>query len=375
MKVAIIGAGITGLTLAAALRRAGITCCVFERAASFRRIGAGIQLSPNAVRLLRRLGLDTELAGTAVRSDGVEVRHWKNGNVVSWIPLGDDCERLFGAPYYLMHRADLHNALVDLVPAGSVHLGSTCVEVIERDNGAQVVFADGSNITVDVVVGADGIGSTVRGSSFADEPHYSGQTVYRGLAPATAQAPFRDGERKSVIWVGEGKHVVSYPVAAGSLINIVAVTADEAWSRESWSTPARVGDARAAFAGWDTVVLDLISAADSLTKWGLHLRSGDFPWSGQFVTLAGDAAHPMLPFLAQGANQGIEDAMTLAGCLSQATFSDATLALQRYEQLRRPRVSAIQQYSAKPPTSQGTQALLDTAWIFGHDPLSEFNDG
>ena len=374
MRVVIIGAGLTGLTLAAALGRSGITCEVYERATEFTHIGAGIQLAPNAVRLLRDLGLDPAAAAGAVRSNGVEVRHWRDGDVASWMPLGDDCEQLFGAPYYLMHRADLHRALVDLAPAGAVQRGRTCVEVAEQDHGAQVALADGCRITADVVVGADGVGSMVRSLRTTSRPSYSGQTVYRGLIPSS-RSPFVPDEPKSVMWVGEKRHFICYPVAGGELINIVAVTADEQWAPESWSMPADVQEAQAAFAGWDASVRELIGAADPLTKWGLHVHDSDFSWSGRFVTVAGDAAHPMLPFLAQGANQGIEDAVTLASCLTRVPVDGIPSALARYEQLRRPRVVAIQHHSARPPAPQGRQTLLDLAWIFGHDPLAGARHG
>lgn len=380
-RVAIVGAGITGLTLAAALGRFGVTCEVFEQAPELGEAGAGLQLGPNAVRLLYRLGLAEDLAGAAVPSAGIELRAWERGEVIGRIPLGDRCEERFGAPYHLLCRSDLHSALLRLLPAGTVRLAKVCVGVNERPGGAELRFSDGTAAEADLVVGADGIRSAVRGHLVRDEPVYSGQTVYRGLAPAD-RTPFPAGEPGSLIWVGPGKHFVCYPVAGGRLVNFVATVPSGHWSTESWSEPGKIQDVLDAYTGWDPTVRGIVEATDTVTRWALHVRESDFGWSRQRITLAGDAAHPMLPFMAQGASQGIEDAFALAVCLRDAGPSGIPVALQRYEAARRPRTALVQQRSndmvrvfhdpqaprSVPEHSPGQRDLLDTvSWLFGHD--------
>ncbi|WP_340373797.1 FAD-dependent monooxygenase [Streptomyces sp. SS7] len=376
-RVAIVGAGITGLTLAAALDRSGVTCEVFERAPGLGETGAGIQLGPNAVRLLHRLGLADDLAKTAVPSAGIELRSWERGEVIGRIPLGDRCEERFGVPYYLLRRSDLHAALLRLLPAGTVRPGKACVAVDEHADGAELRFLDGTAVEADLVVGADGIRSVVRGCLTRDEPVYSGQTVYRGLAPAD-RTPFPAGEWASLIWAGPGQHFVCYPVAGGELVNFVATVPSGRQPTESWSEPGEIRDVLEAYTGWDPTVLGIVEATDTVTRWALHVRESDFAWSRQRITLAGDAAHPMLPFMAQGASQGIEDAFALAACLRDAERSGIPAALQRYEAARRPRTVLVQQRSndmirvfhdpdaPRPAPEHGD--LLDTvSWLFGHD--------
>lgn len=382
MHIAIIGAGITGLTLAAALERGGISFEVFEQAPRFDPIGAGLQLAPNAVRLLIRLGLAERLSDVAVRSAAIEMRRWDNGDVAARMPLGVECEAMFGAPYYLLTRADLHASLLGIVPREKVRTGMTCTAIREHADGVELQFADGSSTKASAVVGADGIRSAVRQQRTLDEPEFSGQTVYRGLVPAERLPAFFD-EPKSIIWAGPGKHIVCYPVAAGKLVNFVATVPAKEWHAESWSQPAQVRDIVDAFEGWDPAIATLLEPADMVTRWALHVRSAVSQWSSGHVTLAGDAAHPMLPFMAQGANQGIEDAMALAAALTQASSSGIPAALREYEAMRLPRTTEIQQRSAAMATTlhategdeqkrrdghmNGSRALHAMEWIFGYD--------
>jgi salicylate hydroxylase len=382
MRIAIVGAGITGLTLAAALERCGISVEVFERAGSFHEIGAGLQLAPNAVRLLLRLGLAERLSDVAVRSAAMEMRQWDRGGVAARMPLGDECEALFGAPYYLLTRPDLHALLLELVSREKVRVGMICTAVHEAQDGVVVHFADGTMTTADAVVGADGIHSSVRQQWISDEPKFSGQTVFRGLIPAERLSALFE-EPKSIIWAGPGKHIVCYPVAAGQWINFVATVPASEWHAESWSEPAQVEHILDAFIGWDPTIRALIESADRVTRWALHVRDTPLQWSRSRVTLAGDAAHPMLPFMAQGANQGIEDAFALAAALRQSPRADIPSALHHYETMRKPRTVEVEQRSAAMATAlhltdddqrkhrddqmNGTRALHAMEWIFGHD--------
>lgn len=383
--IAIVGAGITGLALAAALDRSGIGCEVFERASEVGEVGAGLQLAPNAVRLLHRLGLAEYLAEVGIRSNATQLRGWERGEPIGRVPLGALCEERFGAPYYLVSRPDLHRALTALLPPGRVRLSAACVGVENRPDGAELRFSDGTVVAADIVVGADGVRSTIRNHMVRDEPRFSGQTVYRGLVPAE-RVPFLGEAPVSQIWAGPGKHFVCYPVAAGRLVNFVATVPSTEWHPEFWSEPGKVQDVIKEFEDWHATVRGVIEAADSITRWALHVRDADFGWSRGNVTLAGDAAHPMVPFMAQGANQGIEDAFALAACLRQFTHEGhegIATALRRYEAMRRPRAALVQRKSADmarlfhssgEPSSASDAPLLDKggplssfAWLFGHD--------
>ncbi|QIZ37598.1 FAD-dependent monooxygenase [Saccharopolyspora sp. ASAGF58] len=375
LEVAVVGAGITGLAHAAALRRAGIGVAVYEKANAFGDIGAGIQLAPNAVRLLHRLGLADGLAAVAVRSTAIEMRDGRTGQVRGRVPL-DDCENRYGAPYYLLARFDLHALLASLLPDGVVELGKACESVAEHDSAVQCRFADGTAVGADVLVGADGIRSAVRRARVDDQPVYSGFSVYRGLVDASG-LPASFTEPRSIVWTGEGRHFVCYPVAGGRLVNFVATLSAEEWGAESWSEPGKAQDVLDAFADWDNVH-PLVEAAETVTRWGLHVREDGPAWTTARTALAGDAAHPMLPFTAQGAGQGIEDAVALAGALARHG-DDVSVALRTYEQVRRPRAMKVQQLSGdmgrnlhrdasesqQRPDAHPIGDTLD--WLFDHD--------
>jgi salicylate hydroxylase len=376
LKVAVVGAGIAGLTTAAALARAGIPCQVHEQTAELGEVGAGIQLAPNATRLLRRLG-SIRLAERAVMPSAIEMRRWDDGGVLGTTLLGQACLDRYGAPYYTFHRADLHSCLRDLLPAGTVVLGRRCAGVRELPDGAELRFADGTTETADVVIGADGIRSVVRQLFAADRPRFSGQAIYRGLVPAS-RVPHLAAEPKVTLWAGPGRHCVSYPVAGGELVNFVATTPSESVSTESWTTPGRMTDLLAGYTGWHDEVQTLLSNVETVTQWALHDRDPLGRWSGERVTLVGDAAHPMLPFAAQGANQAVEDAFVLAECLREAEKDAIPAALQRYESLRRPRTDEVQHRSRanerqfhltddERRPDDGTDSLHAMAALYGYD--------
>lgn len=346
LRIAVVGAGIAGLTLAAALSRANIRCEVFEQAPSLAEVGAGIQVAPNAARVLHRLGLADHLAAVAVRPAAVQMSRWDTGHTIMRRPLGAECERLFGAPYYTVHRADLHSGLLELLPQDTLRLGLRCVGITERERDVQLEFADGRRFTADAVVGADGIRSVVRGRLADDRPRFSGQTIYRGLVPA-GRVPFLADDRRVQLWLGPGQHCVAYPVSRGERISFGATTAapDDGGSAESWSAEGSTADLAAAYQDWHPHVRALIAAADTVGKWSLYDRDAIAGWSTGRITLVGDAAHPMLPFLAQGANQAVEDAVALAACLRGTGTDGIAGALLRYEWLRRPRTEEIHRRS------------------------------
>ncbi|MEU8610208.1 FAD-dependent monooxygenase [Actinoplanes sp. NPDC048791] len=387
-NVGIVGAGLAGLTLAAALQREGVTARVWEQAPAFGQVGAGIQLAPNATRLLRRLGLTEHLRRVAVRPEAIELRRWDDNSVIARTVLGAQCEQEYGAPYYTVHRADLHEGLRSLLGPDVVRAAARVVSVADSDEGATLKFGDGSTASAGLVAGADGIHSTVRAGLMADEPHFSGQSIYRAVV-AAQQVPFLRAEPKVVLWLGPDRHVVCYPVSAGRSVSFGATAPAAGWYPESWTAAGSVTELADAYRDWHPQVRDLLGAADAVTRWALHDRDPVPRWSGRRVTLVGDAAHPMLPFVAQGANQAIEDAVVLARCLSAPRVEPAE-ALERYERLRRDRVDRVHEISRRNATvlhlSDGPgqrrrddelarrQRLHEQSWLYGYDAHEEAGD-
>jgi salicylate hydroxylase len=345
MRAIVVGAGIGGLAAALALRRAGLAVTVYEQAPELHEVGAGIQLAPNATRLLQRLGVGSALGRVGVQPPAVEHRRWQDGRVLLSQPLGDVVAERFGAPYYHVYRPDLLAVLGEALPPGLVRLGRRCVALRSEDEGATVELEGGATDTADVVVGADGIHSTVRAwLAGAESPWFSGSVAYRGLVPAERVAHLGLG-RNGNSWLGPSRHFVCYWVAGGRCLNFVAVVPAGDWRVESWSAIGRVADAVAEFAGWHAPVPAIIAAAERTHRWALYDREPLAAWSAGRVTLLGDAAHAMLPFLAQGACQAIEDAVVLARCLVEAGTGAVAAALRRYEATRQPRVGQVQRAS------------------------------
>src|ERR1043166_4262638 len=343
VRVAVIGGGIGGLAAAASLLRAGFDVHVYEQAKALGEVGAGINIGPNASRLLHRLGLAERLGGRGGKPTTFDQRRWDDGRFLLRSPLGTLIEEKFGAPYYTFHRADLRGALASAMPAEHVHLGHRFARLIDHGDRVEAVFENGAVISADVLVGADGIHSLVRHALQGPEkPRFTGCVAYRGLVPAERLAHL-DLERTTQIWMGPARHFVHYFVSAGRRVNFVAVTEEDSWQRESWIDRGDVADALAAFTGWHPQVRAIIGATDETYKWALFDRAPLPRWSVGRVTLLGDACHPMLPFMGQGAAQAIEDAATLTACLDK--LDDAPAALKLYETLRLPRASRLQSMS------------------------------
>jgi salicylate hydroxylase len=351
MRVIVIGAGIGGLTAALALRRAGVDVRVYEQASELREVGAGIQLSPNATRILHRLGLADGLGRVGVRPAAIEHRRWQDGRVLLRQPLGEMCEQTFGAPYYHLYRPDLLGVLSAALPSGVVRLGHRCVSVTADGDEAEVTFEDGAVDRAAAVIGADGIHSTIRAAMFGPEsPWFSGSIAYRGLVPAERLGHL-GLPLASNSWLGPGRHFVHYNVAGGRLVNFVAIVPAGDWRVESWSATGEVADALAEFQGWHLQVSTILAAADRTHRWALYDREPLATWGMGRVTLLGDAAHAMLPFMAQGACQAIEDAAVLARYLATAHGGAIPDALRRYEDIRAPRVRAVQRASRENATT------------------------
>jgi salicylate hydroxylase len=382
-RVGIVGGGIGGLTAALSLLRRGFDVQVFERAAALTEIGAGVQISPNASRVLHGLGLAGELAEAGARPLAWHQRRWDDGRTLLRTPLAEPLEAAFGFPHYQMHRADLLAALARAVPAERVHLGHRLTAFEDHGDSVSAHFAGGTSAEVDVLVGADGIHSLVRRLLFGPEsPHFTGCVAYRGLVPAERLREL-ELEVSAQVWMGPGAHFVHYFVSGRRLVNFVAITERETWTRESWTDRGEVADALAAFAGWHPQVRAVIGAVDETFVWALFDRTPLQRWSAGRVTLVGDACHAMLPFMAQGAAQAIEDGATLAACLAGAK---PVAALRRYEQLRVPRATRIQAGSTENKTrfhlpdgsaqeerdarmAAGATdwSFANVAWIYEHD--------
>jgi len=386
MRAVVLGAGIGGLTTALALRRVGIAAQVFEQAPELREVGAGIQMSPNGTRLLERLGLAEPLRRVAVRPVALEMRRWSDGAVLSQQPLADACEAAFGAPYYHLYRPDLVAVLAAALPPGTIHLAHRFVSLRQRADGVEISFANGATVTADVVVGADGIHSAVRDAVVGrDSPWFSGSIAYRGLVPAERLAHLQLN-RSVIVWLGPDRHFVHYFVAGGRLMNFVGAVPAGDGHAESWSTMGRVANVLAEFADWHPQVRAIIAAAEAVNCWGLYDRRPLERWSLGRVALLGDAAHAMLPFMAQGAVQAVEDAVVLARCLDGVDRAGASAALRRYEASRRARASRVQararqngemfhlrdgdaqrERDAHFAAAGSNNPLLASAWLYGHD--------
>jgi salicylate hydroxylase len=335
-KVAIVGAGIGGLTAAIAMHRRNVDVVVYEQSPQIAEIGAGVSLSPNAIKAVRALGLDGEIAAIGFESDNQIVRAWDTGDILSKVFRKGVYQKEFGAPYLSVHRADLVEVLRQQLPDNVIHLDARCTEVETGDNGARACFAGGEKIEADLVVGADGIRSVVRQSLFGrDAPLFTGSVCWRGLVPLDAFPPGLISTDLT-LYMGPRSHVIHFMVRRGTLINFVAHVETDSWTQESWTQECERSEVMETFAGWHEPLLRLLGSSDRYYKWALYDRDPLESWSKGRVTLLGDAAHAMLPHIGQGACMAIEDGYVLADLVSQHP-DNLNEALRLYERLRVPR--------------------------------------
>jgi salicylate hydroxylase len=337
-RIVIIGGGIGGLAAALALERRGAETIVCEQAPRLSEIGAGLNLTPNAIKALRALGVEDQVNAIASGSDFLNIRSWKSGRFISRTRRGDFREK-FGAPNLSVHRADLLNVLSGALKTTDVRTGLRAVSVEGRANNAVARFADGSEIEADIVVGADGIHSAVRESLFgADAPRFTGCICWRGMAEAAA-IPRDINITDGALWMGPHGHVVHYPVRRGELLNIVAHFDSDAWTEESWTRECDVAEVMTTYARWNSQLTRIFPCSTRWYKWALYDRDPLETWSVGRATLLGDSAHAMLPYLGQGAAQAIEDACVLAAAVAKHA-GDLDAALSAYERIRAPRARA-----------------------------------
>ncbi len=341
-RVAIIGGGIGGLTAANALRRAGVEVYVHEAAGELKEIGAGVALHANAMRVLRFIGVEEAVRKVAGRTDYSVTRDGITGRVISRTSRARFAE-LQGIEPATVHRADLLDVLAAALPAGTAALGKRCVSVESGPSSATARFADGTSVEADVIIGADGIHSPVRTSLFGpDAPRFTGKICYRSVIPTAAvrAAALSDVAADNGQWLGPHGTIVLYPLRGEELINVVAHYDDDTYRHESWVTECEGSEVLERYAGWHPSLLRLFEAGQTWYKWALYDRDPIPAWTSGRITLLGDAAHPMLPYLGQGACQALEDGAVLANAMSSAP-SDPVAALAAYERIRRPRASQV----------------------------------
>ena len=386
-KVIIVGAGLGGLTAAACLIQKGFHVRIYEQASVLAEVGAGIQTSANAVKVLYDLGLKDALESVAVRPQAFEYRRFDTAELMHRIPLGGEHEKAFGAPYFHLHRADIHELLAKKVSELDPHcitLNAKANSYEENDEGVVLRLASGLAIKGDVLIGADGIKSVVRAQMLGSTPvSYTGDIAWRGVIPVD-QLPSDIMETVSTVWCGPKKHAVMYYLRAGALMNFVGLVEHDQPETESWTQKRPWQELKDDFAGWHPTIQTVIDALDkdACYRYALNNRPPVANWSTQKVTLLGDAAHPTLPYMASGAVMAIEDAAVFARCLEQCEDITSTLNLfQRNRLDRTARIVNGSTHSRGLYRIEDVQAMRDAFheqnltqsradWLYSYDPLS-----
>lgn len=381
-EVTIIGAGLGGLTCALALARAGCPVAVYEQAPALGEVGAGITLSPNSSRIMIALGLEEGMRRLGVVPPKQLTQNLQTGKVLLERTRGAEAEAKYGAPYIHLHRADLHSLLVDALEAaqpGAIRLGFQLGHIASDDDGARLTFTHGDTASAAIAIGADGVKSIVRDTLFSTRPPlFTGQVAWRGVLPR-ASLPADVQALLPGIWIGEKRLFMRYPIRDWELVNYVAFVNIEGWEQEGWAIPSSREELLGHYSDAEPHLKALITATppELLFKWALHAREPLDSWIAGSVTLLGDAAHGMLPFMGQGAATSMEDGMVLARCLARFPKAEA---LRRYEAARRTRTTMVQtqsrllglQFQGKDPESFGKGPIQneDTLGLFAYDAVN-----
>jgi salicylate hydroxylase len=360
--VLIAGAGLGGLTAALALIQRGYRVRVYEQATELKEVGAGVQIGSNGSRLLISLGLREAMERVVCVPIGREFRLWSTGQRWRSFDLGETAVQRFGAPYWMAHRGDFHAVLLDAVRRAdpdAIRAGNACVGFEQAKHHATIRLANGDTATGDVLIGADGVHSRIRQQMFGDgRAEFMGIMAWRGLVPME-RLPEHQRQLMGNNWLGVGGHVVTYPLRRGEILNFVAVVERDDWQVESWTEPGTTEECLRDLAPWHDDVKTIIRNIDIPFKWALLGREPLDHFAEGRVCVMGDAAHPTLPFLAQGANMALEDAIIIARCLDQ--FGDVSEALRHYEQARLERTAAIVRGSSDNTKRFHNPALGDAA--------------
>jgi 6-hydroxynicotinate 3-monooxygenase len=367
MRIAIVGAGLGGPAAATLLQTAGFDVQLYEQSPSFSRIGAGIHLGPNLVRILNRIGIGKRVAQQGVNPSAWISRKWDTGEVMLHYPLGEDAARRYGAPYLMVHRGDFHALLMEAVKPGTLHFGKRLLELDWTGNIIKLRFEDGSRAEADIVIGADGVRSRCRELLVGlERPKFIGYVAYRSIFPMSRLAgmTFED----YVKWWADDRIVLTYYITADRRDMYFVTSSPQAeWPHDTSSVKADMDELRAAFAGFHPEVQKVFAGCPAATKWAQYDCEPLTVWSRSRVVLLGDACHPMTPYMGQGAAMAIEDAAMITRCL-QASPGDPDHAIRLYEANRKERTTAVQRLSR---TNTWFKTHADPDWVFGYDVFKE----
>jgi 6-hydroxynicotinate 3-monooxygenase len=361
-RIAVVGAGLGGLTAAGFLRRAGFQVTVYEQASAFSRIGAGIILSANVMKVLRRLGIEHDLVASGIKPDCYISRAWDTGETMYDIAFDAASEQRFGAPYLNIHRGDLHRVLAKAVAPDPIMFDYRLAALEDKANGVRLIFANGETAEANIVIGGDGIRSKVRDHLLGEAPpRFVGAVAQRAIFPAERLGGFKIPDCTK--WWGPDRHILPYFITSRrDEIYVIGVIPASDWDSDAASLPSSRDQMIGSFAGFHADLQRVLQAAGDVTLWPIFDRERNDCWSGGRLVLLGDACHPMRPYMAGGGAMAIEDGAILSRCLE--SFDDIGEAFQRYEAMRIPRVAEVQRISIENSWMRGP---TDVDWFFGYD--------
>jgi 6-hydroxynicotinate 3-monooxygenase len=368
-KIAIVGAGLGGAAAATLLQKAGFEVDIYEQAPEFSRIGAGIHMGPNIMKIFRRMGIEQQLSDMGSHPDFWFSRDGASGDYLSRIALGEFSRKEYGASYITVHRGDLHALQISTIKPGTMHFNKCVSKIEETANGVRLSFADGTHAEADIVIGADGINSKIREELLgAERPLYSGWVAHRALIRSEVLTKYNLNFENCVKWWSEDRHMMVYHTT-GKRDEYYYVTGvpHAAWDFQGSSVDSSREEMAEAFKDYCPTVQALIESTDTVTKWPLLNRNPLPLWSRGRLVLLGDACHPMKPHMAQGAGMAIEDAAMLTRCLQETGLSDYSTAFDLYETARKDRASRVQSVSN---ANTWLRTQEDPAWVFGYDLYS-----